>query len=70
MTVSVNITQLTLQALRSGALHAHANRAKHGMYETFHTYYEALFLYMYTAWKTRHLSIDDFGPVRGGVRGG
>eukprot|EP00966_Prymnesium_polylepis_P284004 6561152-Prymnesium_polylepis.2 len=64
MTVSINITQLTLQALRSGALHSHANRARQGLYEVVHSFYEGLFLYMFTAWKSRHLSIVNFGHVR------
>lgn len=63
MTVSVNISQLALQALRAGALHSHCNRNKSELYEVFHSFYEALFLYMYSAWKFRSLTITDFGPV-------
>ncbi|KAL1528880.1 hypothetical protein AB1Y20_010203 [Prymnesium parvum] len=64
MTVSINITQLALQTLRSGALHTQCNRSRQGLYEVFHSFYEALFLYMYTAWKSKHLSISDFGHLK------
>ena len=68
MTVSITMTQLSLQALRSGALTRLANRseAKGGehVYETVHAFHHACYLYMYTAWQQRGLSIVDFGFLK------
>ena len=63
MAISLNMTQLSLHALRSGALTPEANKSRQGVFEVFHSFYEAIFYYMYTEWKTRRLSIHEFGPV-------
>lgn len=72
MVVSINLTQISLQALRGGAITKEANRApptkgKQGyepVYETFHSLHAACFLYMVREWKRRGLGIQDFGNLR------
>ena len=67
MTVSITMTQLSLQALRSGALTRLANRSEprdNDVYETVHCFHHACYLYMYTAWQQRGLSIVDFGFLK------
>ena len=68
MTVSISMTQLSLQALRSGALTRLANRSEvkggEQVYETVHAFHHACYLYMYTAWQQRGLSIVDFGFLK------
>ena len=63
MTVSITMTQLALQALRSGALTRLANSSKQ-VYETFHCFHHACYLYMFSAWQKRSLSIHDFGFLK------
>ena len=68
MTVSITMTQLSLQALRSGALTRLANRSEvkggEPLYETVHAFHHACYLYMYQAWQQRGLSIVDFGSLK------
>ena len=63
MTVSITMTQLSLQALRSGALTRLANRSEQ-VYETTHSFHHACYLYMHQAWQQRSLSIIDFGFLK------
>ena len=63
MTVSINVTQIVLQALRAGALTKRCNK-KGSVYEVAHSFHSACYLYMYQAWKARGLTIVDFGYLK------
>jgi hypothetical protein len=52
-----------MQALRAGALTKDANRAG-GLYEVFHSFHAACYLYMTKQWKLRGLGIQDFGFLK------
>lgn len=68
MTVSINLTQVALQAMRGGALTKEANKASRTrieqMYEAFHAMHAACFLHMVQQWRRRGLGIADFGFLR------
>lgn len=63
MTVSINMTQVVMQALRAGALTKMCNK-KGGVYEVCHGFHAACYLHMFQAWKARGLTIVDFGYLK------
>jgi len=77
MTVSINLTQVSLQAMRAGGLTKEANRAppskgKQGhepVYEALHNMHAACFLHLLREWKRRNLGIQDFGYLRKEIEG-
>ena len=76
MTVSINLTQVTMTCLRSGALTREANRACKGssgagggnregaLFSAFHSMHAACWLHLTREWKRRGLGIQDFGFLR------
>ena len=68
MTVSINMTQIALSALRGGALVKEAMRAK-SMVEAFHAIHAACYYHMFYAWKERGLSISNFGFLKKEIEG-
>ena len=63
MTVSINMTQIAILALRSGALTKECNKVRQ-VYDVFHNFYTACYLHMHNEWKRRGLSIADFGYLK------
>ena len=63
MTVSINFTQVAMQALRGGVLTKEANSTK-ALLEAFHAMHAACFLYFIKEWKRRGLGIADFGFLK------
>ena len=68
MVVSINFTQVSMQALRAGALTKEANRTKN-LDEAFHAFHAACCVHMATQWRTRGLGIADFGPLKKEIEG-
>ncbi len=48
MTVSINVTQIVMNAVRAGALTSRANKSRQ-LYDVAHTYHSACYLYLYQA---------------------
>ena len=63
MVVSINMTQIALQALRAGVLTARANRNR-DVAGALHSMYAACFLYLFTMWKRRGCTILQFGELK------
>ena len=76
MTVSINLTQVSLQAMRAGGITKEANKAppskgKQGsepLYEALHNMHAACFLYLLREWKRRKCVTQD-PRARARVRG-
>ena len=65
MVISLNLTQVTLVALRTGALNRLLRERKSGgVGGVVHTLYCALMVACFTAWEERGLGVEDFGPLR------
>ena len=65
MVISLNLTQVTLVALRTGALNRLLRERKSGgVGGVVHTLYCALMVACFTAWEERGMGVEDFGPLR------
>ena len=65
MVISLNLTQVTLVALRTGALNRLLRERKSGgVTGVVHTLYCALMVACFSAWEERGLGVEDFGPLR------
>lgn len=63
MTVSINMTHVTIQALRSGWLHGRIAKSR-AAYDVVHSFYEACFLHLYRAWRRNGYTIRDFDAAK------
>ena len=65
MIISLNLTMVTLLALRSGALNRLLRARRPGSVgDTVHTLYCAFMLSCFSTWKRRGLGVEDFAPLR------
>ncbi|XP_039263001.2 ELMO domain-containing protein 3-like [Styela clava] len=60
--MSFNITRIALQVLREEKLHKDCNKRKQ-VIAVVNDFYVALFLHVYTIWKTQHKTMKDSGHV-------
>ncbi|XP_067879519.1 ELMO domain-containing protein 3 isoform X2 [Heterodontus francisci] len=64
--MSINITRITIQALREECLSRECNRRQQ-VIGVLNDFYVAAFLHLYQIWKTQHKTISDSGFVLKGV---
>ncbi|XP_059497046.1 ELMO domain-containing protein 3 isoform X2 [Stegostoma tigrinum] len=64
--MSINITRITIQALREECLSKECNRRQQ-VIGVLNDFYVAAFLHLYQIWKTQHKTISDSGFVLKGV---
>jgi len=60
--VSLNLTRVTLEAIRTGKLHANFNQEE-SVFQVAYRFYAGLFFEMYRMWKSNHYSIENFHTV-------